>query len=521
MAGVSHWYRSSLQADGQSITLYEHKAGSTQHHGDPIADVYAVVARPNSCIIVVADGVNWGIKPRLAARCAVHGSVDHLNSKLFNCPKVPTTTQDVFHIILRSFHSAQTMIIEHGGTTTTLCVAVVVELNDSKAGSKWGLCVVSVGDSLCYVWRSEDQEVFEVTSDMHLGLERNPRDCGGCLGCDLGDRPDLSNLTCSFVPLSKDDIVFVMSDGIVDNLDPVLLKTAISISQQSTPTTPSVTSPPFPPPSNTAPAQGTDEVDHSPSHPQRQGLHVAAPSTPVVNPEQRQHLLLMNLTRVLREKVASVERKLNATDVKEALINHAIEVTDEKRHYLEQCWNALEKPDLTASEKRANDRKISQHIKQLPGKLDHATIAAYCVGKLLLTEEIQNRTEHTPTNSYAMNNVVESSSTGSMGGGLRKAKSFSAGGSVFYSLASQPGTEEEGGGGSGAGAGVHRGEPPNSSIANNKWVIVNKNKSNSFKRDMFVRHHSDSSSIRIKRQDAIVSFPVCVDSPTESYENIV
>jgi hypothetical protein len=435
------------------------------------------------------------------------------------------------------------MIIEHGGTTTTLCVAVVVELNDSKAGSRWGLCVVSVGDSLCYVWRNEDQDVFEVTSEMHLGQERNPRDCGGCLGCDLGDRPDLSNLTCSFVPLSRDDIVFVMSDGIVDNLDPVLLKTAVSISQQSTPTTPSVA---FPPPPNPIPiTQGTDEVDHSPL---RLGLHVAAalPSTPVVNPEQRQHLLLMTLTRVLREKVATVERKLNATDVKEALINHAIEVTDEKRQYLEQCWNEMEKPDLTSSEKRANDRKISQHIKQLPGKLDHATIAAYCVGKLLVTEDTPSRTERTPTNSYAMNNVVESSSSShggtgrGSGGGPQKAKSFSAGGSVFYSIASQPGTAEKeeeqegeepkggGGGAGGAGPGVyhydHGGEPPNSSIVNDKWVVVNKNKSNSFRRDAFARarrHHSDDTpSMRVKRQNAIVTFPVCIDSSTESHENI-
>ena len=428
------------------------------------------------------------------------------------------------------------MIIEHGGTTTTLCVAVVVELNDSKAGSKWGLCVVSVGDSLCYVWRNEDQEVFEVTSEMHLGQERNPRDCGGCLGCDLGDRPDLSNLTCSFVPLARDDVVFVMSDGIVDNLDPVLLKTALSISQQSTPTV--TTTPPFPPPPPiaTTPTQGTTEnVDHSPSHPQKQGLHIAGtpPSTPVVNPEQRQHLLLMNLTRVLREKAATIERKLNATDVKEALISHAIEVTEEKRLYLEQCWNEMEKPDLTTSEKRANDRKISQHIKQLPGKLDHATIAAYCVGRLLLTEDThQSRTEHTPTNSYAMNNFVASSSsshgdTGARSGGPRKAKSFSTGGSVFYSVVSQPGpTEKEEGEekgvepeGGDAGAGVYhyygRGEPPNSSI-------VNENKSSSFKRAAFVRHHSadNTASIRVKGQNAIVTFPMCIDSSTESRESI-
>ena len=336
----------------------------------------------------------------------------------------------------------------------------------------------------------------------------------GAWVADLGDRPDLSNLTCCFVPLSEDDIVFVMSDGIVDNLDPVILKDAVSISQQSTPTTPSVAAPPFPPPSTLSLAQGMNEVDQSP---QELGLQVPAPSTPVVTPEQRQHLLLMSLTRLLREKEATLEQKLNAMDVKEVLINHAIEVTDEKRKYLEQCWNELDKPDLTASEKRANDRKISQYIKQLPGKLDHATIAAYCVGKLLRTEEILNRTECTPTNTYAMNNVVEGSSAAT--GGPQKAKSFSAGGSVFYSIASQPGTEEEGTGGD---CGIEgRGEPPNSAIINNKWVIINNNKSNSMKRDMFVssRHHSDTSSNRIKRQNAIVTFPKCIDSSTESYKS--
>ncbi len=33
--------------------------------------------------MVVADGVNWGEKSKLAARCAVYGAVKHVNSKLF------------------------------------------------------------------------------------------------------------------------------------------------------------------------------------------------------------------------------------------------------------------------------------------------------------------------------------------------------------------------------------------------------------------------------------------------------
>ena len=472
---------------------------------------------------MVADGVNWGIKPRLAARCAVHGSIDHLNNKLFDSPKLPATTQDVFHDILRSFHSAQKMIIEHGGTTTTLCVAIIVELQDPKAGSKWGLCVVSVGDSLCYVWRSEEQEVFEVTSAMHLGLERNPRDCGGCLGCDLGDRPDLSNLICCFVPLAQDDIVFVTSDGIVDNLDPVILKDAVSVSQQSTPITPSVPTPPVFPPTSTqqnsdlasaAAVGGGVESDGSPAH-----LVTQSPSLPVVNPNERQQLLLAGVTQILRDKTASLNRKLNASDVKEALINHVIEATDLKRTYLEQCWAELDKPDLTASEKRANDRKIGQHIKLLPGKLDHATIAAYCVGKIVLTEgddSARRAGRQAPTHSYAMNNMIADSSAGP-----RKAKSFSAGGSVFYTVAPRNSEHPRSG-----GVGLqHAYSEDTDRIINVECVdesdqgSVESVQNDHTKLSPFTRSQSERRSpFRIRRQEALVSFPVCISSSTESYE---
>ena len=457
-------------------------------------------------MVVVADGVNWGIKPRLAARCAVHGSMDHLNSKLFDSPKIPVTTQDVFHDILRSFHSAQTTIIQKGGTTTTLCVAIVVELQDPKAGSRWGLCVVSVGDSLCYVWKSEAQEVFEVTSAMHLGKDRNPRDCGGCLGCDLGDRPDLSNLICCFVPLSDDDIVFVTSDGIVDNLDPVILKHAVSNSQHSTPTTSSIAFPPAPTPESDTATIG----DLSPMR------HPQAAQLPLVDPIERQQLLLMNLTKLLREKAAIVDRKLNATDVKEVLISHVIEVTEEKRKYLEQCWTELDKPDLTSSEKRANDRKISQYIKQLPGKLDHATIAAYTVGKIVLTQgEHPQRTVRSPTHSHAMNNVLEIAPTSP-----RKAKSFSAGGSVFYSVSAG----SKGGASPSAKGGIRRQaiSEDNDGDIDNEWEKVAShplwNVQAQGGRATVTKWRSDQCPIR--NQEASVSFPVCIEGTSDSYECI-
>ena len=250
------------------------------------------------------------------------------------------------------------MIINAGGTTTTLCVGVVVELQEARGGARWGLCVVSVGDSLCYVWRGEVQMVYEITWAMHMGKERNPRDCGGCLGCDLGDQPDLSNLICCFVPLCDEDVVFIVSDGVSDNSDPVILKEALAEGQPLSPTSPDADR-------QLGAANGS-----------------TPPVLPVVNPEQRQELSLMKLTSVLKNKLRAVRRPLHAQDVKDSIVNYVIEATEVKRGYLERCWIDLEKPNLTVSDRRVNERKIGQKIKGMPGKLDHATVAAYKVGRL-------------------------------------------------------------------------------------------------------------------------------------------
>lgn len=421
IAGVTHWQRPQPNADGFSLTLYEHKIGSTQHHGDPIADVYAIVARPNSCILVVADGVNWGIKPRLAARCAVHGSIDHLNTRLFDSSKPPRTTQDVFHGILRSFHSAQRMIIDHGGTTTTLCVAVIVELQHPKGPNKWGVCVVSVGDTLCYVWKRSEQQVYELTAATHAGKDRNPTDCGGCLGCDLGDRPDLSNLLCCFVTIADGDIVFSTSDGVSDNVDPVLLKEALSDGSGTPLSTPVTDAPPFPQDNAQASQDGLT-----------QSLRDLVPSLPVVTAEQRQALAMSKLSSILREKSETVGHDLSATCVKDALITHVIEVTEEKRKYLEQCWLEQDKKEQTMAEKRAMDRIIGQKIKTLPGKLDHASVAAYRVGKLFAgSQEELVQQGHSPTHSHHMMTAL------GLKGQSQECKSFSsAGGSIFYTAPS-------------------------------------------------------------------------------------
>ena len=55
--------------------------------GDHIADSFAICARKNNALLIVADCVNWGEKSKLAARCAVYGCMKYVNQSLFEGQK--------------------------------------------------------------------------------------------------------------------------------------------------------------------------------------------------------------------------------------------------------------------------------------------------------------------------------------------------------------------------------------------------------------------------------------------------
>lgn len=56
---------------------------------------------------------------------------------------------------------------------------------------------------------------------------RDMRDALGALGPVSGSEPELNNLTVAMTIVDVDDIVFLTSDGISDNFDPVVGKFAI------------------------------------------------------------------------------------------------------------------------------------------------------------------------------------------------------------------------------------------------------------------------------------------------------
>eukprot|EP00731_Ephydatia_muelleri_P037782 Em0562g5a len=130
VAGIPNWSRPLKQACGEAITLYDHIPGSSEHHGDPIADIYAVIARSNNAILALAEGCNWGPKSRQAACSAVQGCVGKLNDVLFS-EHPPENIQQVVACIQESFDSAMESVTKCGSIMTSLCVAVVCPLAEA------------------------------------------------------------------------------------------------------------------------------------------------------------------------------------------------------------------------------------------------------------------------------------------------------------------------------------------------------------------------------------------------------
>lgn len=157
IADVTHWNATSTDHGfGIAISLYEKNPVTNEHAGSPIADCFGIIGRQDSCVMAMADGVNWGEKARLASCAAVQASIEYLSRALFSPNNIAKSTREVFVSLLRSFWESQDFILEVNGHLTTLTVAVILPLsNDDKYKNKYVVCACNVGDSLGYVYNKK------------------------------------------------------------------------------------------------------------------------------------------------------------------------------------------------------------------------------------------------------------------------------------------------------------------------------------------------------------------------------
>lgn len=442
IAGIANWSVDSDYSCGLSTSLYERNPITNDVTGSPIADCFALIARQDSCILALADGVNWGEKACLAARAALRGSVEYLETALFglsgNTGRT-LLTRDVFISLLRSLWEGHNCILEVGGALTTLTIAVVVPVARNKAPTtdnerrKWMVCACNVGDSLGFVY-SQRSGVREFTQASHdTTTARDMRDALGALGPVDGTKPELSNLTLSMTEVEEDDIVFLTSDGVSDNFDPVVGKFAIAASE--TPDLSSVKTrlkvaggvtsggqqrsqgshhhhnarPKLQPLASTQPSSVTSnrpQYNRSRTviEPRREntapGLSAASPRAmmhrspsilPHVTAEQRHKLTLLRLEDLLAYGINGTLQPCNsARKLCDLLIDFSKMITSARRSMLEQretyvrlvtdpVTGQRRESELNRLQQRAARKRIvdSTTFQSLPGKLDHASVVAF------------------------------------------------------------------------------------------------------------------------------------------------
>ncbi|XP_066601508.1 PP2C-like domain-containing protein CG9801 [Prorops nasuta] len=383
---VTDWFKPHEAAYGIATTLYEKNPVTEINNGEPIADCFAIVARPNSAILALADGVNWGVKARIAARSAIHGSMDYLNKALFGSlvNNSTLTTRDVFKALLQSFHAAHSLILQQQGMLTTLTVCVIFPLPNANTSTstnskRYIACTCNVGDSLAYVY-SRKFGVREITRGSHdIHCMRDMRDALGALGPADGVNPELNNLTLALTEVEVGDIVFLTSDGISDNFDPVVGKFAIL--PNSTNAHSSI--------KNNADLR-TKQRRRSAENFKESDAHNSngnANSLPVVEAYQRHELTLLRMEDLLNRGVSGEGPPCNsAKHLCELLLDFAVSITAAKRRILEDTdlYYAQNEEgnlvQLSKPEERVQRKKALERLTMIPGKLDHATVVAYAVG---------------------------------------------------------------------------------------------------------------------------------------------
>lgn len=271
--------------------------------------------------------------------------------------------------------AAHDVILKTDGGLTTLCVAFVAPLSNSK---QFAICVVNVGDSLGYVF-SRHHGIREITTASHdITVERNIRDARGAIGPVRGLRndlkfspllknyfvgkdPDLANLTCSVTFCDAGDIVFLTTDGVSDNFDPVVTKVAVAPKQIRSKSDSDDTT------------ENSDEITAG-----NYECGITQDGRPEMIPSERHQYAVKEMERIIHEHELETEQSISAQELCASIILHVVKLTENRRKILEnpQVWKKLRNEEA----KKKRDDGVREKLRAEPGKLDHATIVAYEIG---------------------------------------------------------------------------------------------------------------------------------------------
>jgi len=312
-------------AYGRSVSGYPHIPINPTRDGYPICDCFSLHLYRNRVIATITDGCNWGEKPRNAAWLVN----SRFSSMLMENQDLLPNTQAIARLMLKAVFVCQAAILENANDIweagcTTLLGGIVVETTPEDAEPsgprRFAFVAVGIGDCKAYIFKSAYGNVTDITLGNRTD-HLDPCDPGGRLGPYTEEgAPDLRNLQLYFEDnLAPGDFIFIVSDGVHDNLDPQTLGV---------------------PPSECGISTGFSTWEDVP------------PTNCACGKAKYSSTLLLKL---IKEQPA-----LTPQNITNALVDHALAVTQSSRDWMMENHKAR-KP------------------KGLPGKMDHTTCACFVV----------------------------------------------------------------------------------------------------------------------------------------------
>eukprot|EP01114_Cavostelium_apophysatum_P009716 TRINITY_DN2295_c1_g1_i2.p1 TRINITY_DN2295_c1_g1~~TRINITY_DN2295_c1_g1_i2.p1 ORF type:complete len:743 (+),score=196.84 TRINITY_DN2295_c1_g1_i2:30-2231(+) len=217
-------FKEYVAAKGTSLYPMNHATNTKD--GDPIADRYNVSVFDNAVFFAFADGCGWGEFSREAAVVASNEFVNYMKDAKGELNNSHTAAK----LMLRAFLSSHNAITKgkteetmYRAGTTTLLAGATLELEEpvkvDGCSCKWMLIYVALGDCRIFSWNYKNAEIKNLSEGNKQS--NDVKDPGGRLGPYLENaQPDLRNLCVRYAYCSTDDVLFVLSDGVGDNLDP-------------------------------------------------------------------------------------------------------------------------------------------------------------------------------------------------------------------------------------------------------------------------------------------------------------
>lgn len=170
--------------------------------------------------------------------------------------------------------------------------------------------------------------VREITRGSHdIHCMRDMRDALGALGPVDGSNPELNNLTLAITEVERGDIVFLTSDGISDNFDPVVGKFAVLPSHSGVDATKGHDA------RLKTRRRSTENLRHTESS------NMNSNNLPVVEAYQRHELTLLRMEDLLRRGVSGEGPPCNsAKHLCELLLDFAVR---RRRNIFRKCLSDL------------------------------------------------------------------------------------------------------------------------------------------------------------------------------------